>query len=156
VQRTWIAITRPFTAWWVHAAALWIWHAPRLFQATLSNDWIHAAQHFSFLGSALLFWWSLFYAHGRANYGAGTLYVFTTAVHTSILGVLLAFARSTWYPAYAATTPAWGLSPLEDQQIGGLIMWIPAGIVYLAAGLGLFDAWLRESDLVANRRRYAQ
>lgn len=156
VQRTWIAITRPFTAWWVHAAALWIWHAPRLFQATLSNDWIHAAQHFSFLGSALLFWWSLFYAHARANYGAGTLYVFTTAVHTSILGVLLAFARSTWYPAYAATTPAWGLSPLEDQQIGGLIMWIPAGIVYLAAGLGLFDAWLRESDLVANRRRYAQ
>ena len=156
VQRSWLAITRPFTAWWVHAAALWIWHAPRLFQATLSSGWIHAAQHFSFLGSALLFWWSLFYAHGRASYGAGTLYVFTTAVHTSILGALLSFARTMWYPVYAATTPAWGLSPLEDQQIGGLIMWIPAGIVYLAAGLGMFDAWLRESDLVANRRRYAQ
>ena len=62
VTRSWLATTRPAVAWCVHAAALWLWHAPRLFQATLSSDWIHSAQHISFLGSALLFWWSLFYA----------------------------------------------------------------------------------------------
>ena len=118
------------TAWWVHAAALWLWHIPRFFQATLDNDWIHSAQHVSFLGSALLFWWSLFYAHGKVRYGASVLYLFTTAVHTSILGALLTFASTVWYPDYAATTPAWGLTPLEDQQVGGLIMWIPAGLVY--------------------------
>jgi cytochrome c oxidase assembly factor CtaG len=127
-----------------------------LFQATLSSDWIHSAQHISFLGTALLFWWSLFYAHGRTGYGSSVLYVFTTAVHTSILGALLTFAGAVWYPAYAPSTTAWGLSPLEDQQIGGLIMWIPAGVVYLAAGLWLLALCLRDSDIVANRGRYAQ
>ena len=66
----WRFFTHPMTAWWVHAAALWLGHVPRFFQATLDNDWIHSAQHLSFLGSALLFWWSLFYAHGKARYGA--------------------------------------------------------------------------------------
>jgi cytochrome c oxidase assembly factor CtaG len=139
-------------AWWTHAAALWIWHIPGLFQATLDNDWIHSAQHVSFLGSALLFWWSLFYAHGKARYGASVLYLFTTAVHTSILGALLTFASTVWYSPYLATTSNWGLSPLEDQQAGGLIMWIPAGLVYVLAALALFASWLRESDRVANLR----
>jgi len=156
VRLVWLALTAPSVAWSIHAVALWLWHAPGLFEATLSSDWIHSAQHASFLGSALLFWWSLLHGHGRPNYGAGVLYIFTTAVHTSILGALLTFARDVWYPAYSGTTRAWGFSPLEDQQIGGLIMWIPAGLVYLAAGLALVGLWLRESDVVANRRRYAQ
>jgi putative membrane protein len=155
VQHVWRMITQPLTAWWVHAAALWLWHAPNLFQATLGSAWIHSLQHLSFFGSALLFWWSLFYAHGRASYGASFLYVFTTAVHTSILGALLTFAKTTWYPAYASTTSAWSLTPLEDQQLGGLIMWIPAGVVYLIAALALFGMWLRESDALAVRRGYA-
>jgi cytochrome c oxidase assembly factor CtaG len=140
------------TAWWVHAAALWGWHIPRLFDATLESDWIHSAQHLSFLGSALLFWWSLFYAHGEARYGASVLYVFTTAVHTSILGALLTFSSGVWYPAYLRTTSAWGLTPLEDQQTGGLIMWIPAGLAYVAAGLTLVAGWLRESERIVTRR----
>jgi putative membrane protein len=156
VRRSWRAVTNPFTAWWLQAAALWLWHAPSLFQATLKSDWVHAAQHASFLLSALLFWWSLFYASGRASYGASFLYIFTTAIHTSILGALLTFAHSVWYPAYGTAAQAWGLTPLEDQQLGGLIMWIPAGLVYLGAGLGLFALWLRESDAMANRREYAQ
>ena len=156
VQHTWRFITRPITAWWVHAGALWIWHAPQLFQATLESEWIHSAQHLSFFGSALLFWWSLFYARERDSYGASVLYVFTTAIHTSILGALLTFARTVWYPSYLLTTKAWGLTPLEDQQLGGLIMWIPAGLVYLAAALVLFAMWLRESDVIARRREYAQ
>jgi putative membrane protein len=156
VQSSWRFITRPITAWWVHAGALWIWHAPQFFQATLESEWIHSAQHLSFFGSALLFWWSLFYARERDSYGASVLYVFTTAIHTSILGALLTFARTVWYPSYLLTTKAWGLTPLEDQQLGGLIMWIPAGLVYLAAGLVLFAMWLRESDVIARRREYAQ
>jgi putative membrane protein len=150
VQATWRFFTHPLTAWCVHAAALWLWHIPRFFQATLDNDWIHSAQHVSFLGSALLFWWALFYAHGRVRYGAGVLYLFTTAVHTSILGALLTFSSTVWYPDYAATTAAWGLTPLEDQQVGGLLMWIPAGLSYVIAGLALLALWLRESDRVAN------
>ena len=70
----------------------------------------------------------------------------TTALHSGLLGALLTFANSVWYPAYADRTTAWGLTPLEDQQIGGLIMWIPAGLVYVAAALALFAGWLRESE----------
>ena len=156
IERSWHALTRPMVAWWVHAIVLWIWHAPSFFQATLTNEWVHAAQHTSFLVSALLFWWSLFYVRGQAGYGVAVLYVFTTAVHTSILGALLTFAPTVWYPAYAATVANWGLSPIEDQQIGGLIMWIPAGIVYVVIGLWLFAAWLRESDAIAVSRGYLE
>jgi putative membrane protein len=155
VQWTWRAITAPAAAWSIHAAVLWLWHAPAFFQATLTSEWIHSAQHISFFASALLFWWSLLYARGAGGYGAGVLYLFTTAVHTSVLGALLTFARTLWYPAYQITAPLWNLSPLEDQQIGGLIMWIPGGLVYLAAGLALFAAWLRESEALAAGRRYA-
>ena len=72
-----------------------------------------------------------------------------------MLGALLTFAPVVIYPAYQATAPLWGLTPLQDQQIGGLIMWVPAGVVYMAAGLTLFAAWLRESETMV-RRRYAE
>jgi putative membrane protein len=151
VRGPWSFLTDPLTAWVVHAAAIWIWHAPFMFELTLKSELAHTAQHLSFFLSALLFWWALFYAHGRKAYGPGVLYVFTTAVHTSILGALLTFAPRLWYPAYSTTTEAWGLTPLDDQQIGGLIMWVPAAVVYLAAGLWLFAAWLRESDAMLER-----
>ncbi len=151
VRRSWIFLTAPLAAWWIHALAIWLWHAPALFEATLTSDLIHSAQHLSFFLSALLFWWALFYAHGRRAYGGGVLYIFTTAVHTGILGALLTFAPHLWYPGYSTTTQAWGLSPLQDQQIGGLIMWVPASVVYLAAGLALFAAWMKESDALLER-----
>jgi putative membrane protein len=155
VQSTWHFATHPMTAWWVHAAALWIWHIPRFFQATLASDGIHAFQHVSFLGSALLFWWSLLYAHGTGGYGASVMYLFTTAVHTSILGALLTFSSTVWYPNYGTKAVAWGLTPLEDQQAGGLIMWIPAGLVYVIAVLFLMAVWLRESDRLATERTFS-
>jgi putative membrane protein len=156
VRRIWNFLTEPLTAWSLHAAAIWVWHAPFLFELTLRSELAHTAQHLSFFLTALLFWWALFYAHGRRSYGSAVFYVFTTAVHTSILGALLTFASRVWYPAYSTTTQAWGLTPIEDQQIGGLIMWVPAALVYLAAGLGLFAAWLKESDLMLERTRSAK
>ena len=108
VSNVWRWITAPFVAWWIHAAALWLWHVPSWFQATLTSEWIHAAQHTSFLVSALLFWWSLFYARGRAGHGIAVLYIFTTAVHTGALGALLTLSQTVWYPAYAAATPPIG------------------------------------------------
>ena len=108
------------------------------------------------LASALLFCEALI--HGREGwmgYGAAVIYVFTTAVHTSALGALLTFSQTLWYPSYQETTAAWGLTPVEDQQLGGLIMWVPAGVVYLVAGLLLFALWLRESERRALRREAA-
>jgi cytochrome c oxidase assembly factor CtaG len=144
---TWRAISNPFVAWIIHAVVLWSWHLPALFQATLESELVHALQHASFLFSALLFWWAVIHGRQRAlGFGLAVLYMFTTALHSGLLGALLTFANSVWYPAYAGRTIAWGLTPLEDQQLGGLIMWIPAGLVYIAAALALFVGWLRESE----------
>ena len=144
VQRTWHLLTLPVVAWTVHAVAIWLWHVPALFQATLDSDLIHTAQHLSFLGSALLFWWSLLRVReGRLGRPAAILYLFTTALHTSLLGVLLTFSDRVWYPLYQSSTAPWGLSPLEDQQLAGLIMWIPAGVAYLVAALAIAASWLR-------------
>jgi len=148
-------IATPFSAWFIHAAALWIWHYPPLFQATLTSDWIHAAQHASFFLSALVFWWALFYGRGRHSYGSGVLYIFTTGIHTGILGALLTLSSRVWYPAYQNTTAAWGLTPLEDQQLGGVVMWVPASLVYLAAGLVLFAAWIKNSGSTQGEKVYA-
>ena len=147
VRAAWSFLTNPLVAWAVHAVALWVWHVPALFQATLRSDFVHTLQHLSFLGSALLFWWAL--VHGRRGlmgYGAAVLYMFTTSVHSGVLGALITFARGVWYPAYANSTASWGLTPLEDQQLGGLVMWVPAGALYMIAGLALFVGWLREAE----------
>jgi hypothetical protein len=92
-RRGWRFLVSPFVAWLTHAVVLWVWHAPALFQATLESESVHAAQHLSFLVSALLFCEALI--HGRERrlgYGAAVIYVFTTAVHTSALGALLTFS----------------------------------------------------------------
>ncbi|UWZ84140.1 cytochrome c oxidase assembly protein [Occallatibacter riparius] len=139
--------TAPLNAWILEAAALWLWHIPLLYQATLTSDWIHAAQHISFLGTAVLFW-SALYGVGRSamSYGTATLFVFGTAVHCSALGALLTFSTVLWYPAYATTTAQWGLTPIQDQQLGGAIMWVPSGVVFMVIALALMARWLSESD----------
>jgi putative membrane protein len=143
VRAGWRVITAPAIAWLLHAAAIWIWHAPQLYAAAVSSAVVHAAQHASFMGTAVLFWWVL---RDRAAHGLAVLYLFTTAVHSSILGALLAFAPSAWYAPYEATAPVWGLTALEDQQIGGFIMWVPAGLVYFGAALVVLGMWLQRSD----------
>jgi cytochrome c oxidase assembly factor CtaG len=131
----------------LHAIALWLWHAPLLFAAAVENPFVHAAQHISFLGTALLFWWALLAGHGgRLGYGGAVLYVFTTAIHTSALGAWLTFSPKVWYAPYLATAPSWHLTALEDQQIGGLIMWVPAGTLLTIIGLTLLVKWLSESQ----------
>jgi cytochrome c oxidase assembly factor CtaG len=153
INRVWQGLTIPLVAWLLHAIALWTWHIPAFFDATLHSETVHTLQHLSFLLSALLFWWALIHGpQGAMGYGAAVLYVFTTSIHSGALGALITVAGSVWYPSYAGLTASWGLTPLEDQQLGGLIMWIPAGLVYVIAGLALFAGWLREADVRAARR----
>jgi putative membrane protein len=152
-KKTWGVITNALVAWTIHTMTLWVWHIPALFDATVDNDFVHALQHLSFVGSALLFWWAVIHGPRRArSYGVAVLYMFSTALHSGLLGVLLTFATRLWYPAYHG---GWGLTTIEDQQLGGLIMWIPAGTVYILAGLILMGGWLRESARLSNVREQA-
>ena len=137
----------PLGAFLFHAAALWLWHIPYLYQATLDSDIVHAAQHLSFFLSGVVFWTAL-YGAGRStmSYGAGVIYVFGTAAHCGALGALLTFSSVVWYPVYADRTALWNLSPLQDQQLGGLLMWVPSGLVFILIGCWLFARWLSTSD----------
>jgi cytochrome c oxidase assembly factor CtaG len=144
----WHGMTRPVAAWLLHAAALWIWHAPRFFQAALADPVVHGWQHASFLASALLFWWPIFGMPRRTvPAGSAMLSLFTTMVHTGALGALLTLAPGLWYPAYIGPASALGIDPLQDQQLGGLIMWVPGGLAYLVGGLAVGWRWLAREAL---------
>jgi cytochrome c oxidase assembly factor CtaG len=138
----WAFITQPLTATILHGLAIWIWHGRALFEAALRIEWVHWLQHLSFFGSALLFWWAMSEAWRRRDAaGAAIGHLFLTSLHTGFLGVLLVFSPRLWYAPMPAAVE-WGMSPLEDQQMAGLIMWIPAGLVYAAWSLALVGAWL--------------
>lgn len=143
VRAVWRLLTWPLFAWLLHALVLWLWHAPILFEAALHSNAIHIAQHLSFFGSALLFWWAVLGdGSARPGRGAAMLYIFTTMAHTGALGALLTWSDLVWYPSYIGAGEAFGLGALEDQQLGGLIMWVPGGLAYLMAGLALASRWL--------------
>jgi putative membrane protein len=142
----WRALTQPLNAWILHFMALWLWHAPFLFQAALRNDNVHALQHACFLFSALLFWWAVLRElMGGQRRGVSIVYLFTTMMHTGALGALFAMSATIWYPYYGASASRFDLSPLEDQQLGGLIMWVPGGLAYVIAGLVLCAGWLKQA-----------
>ncbi len=149
----WRPLTHPLAAWTTYALVLWTWHAPVLFEAAIVSDGMHALQHVSFFGASLLFWWAFIDSgRPRSNSGVAVLANFTTAVHSSLLGAFLTFSSTAWYAPYLHTTGRWGLTPLEDQQLGGLIMWVPGGLVHLAAGLAAAAQWMHEADARAAGR----
>lgn len=141
------ALTNPIVAVVVHGLTLWIWHVPALYQACLHNAALHAFQHFTFFSTAALFWWTMI--HGRfgvTGYGMAVAFVFVTAMHSSLLGVLLTFAKSLWYPEYGELARVRAIDALQDQQLAGLLMWVPAGAIFTLIGLALFAAWLGQAD----------
>jgi cytochrome c2 len=136
-----------FGAWLFHAVAIWLWHVPGIYDLAVRVPGVHALEHASFLGTAALFWWALLRGPGaRAGAGLAVIYVFTTALHTGLLGVLLLFARRPWYATHAATAPVHGLDPLADQQLAGLIMWVPAGVLLGVAGVFCMALWFRDIE----------
>ncbi len=132
----------------IQALVLWVWHMPALFDVALASEGWHAVQHLCFIVSALLFWTAML---GRRGAGASALgdralaafCLLVTSFVTGALGALMAFAQSPWYAGYARLALApFGLSPAEDQQVAGLIMWVPGGLVHLVAALALFRTLL--------------
>lgn len=142
------AVTAPGAAFVLHFVALWFWHMPAPYQAALRSPGMHALEHLSFLGTAFLFWWTVATPLGRprAREGQGIAMMVGTLMHSGALGALLMFAATPWYPAHDAGARAWGITAMDDQQLAGLIMWIPAGAVYVAAAGWLFVSWMRHDE----------
>ncbi|WP_343715256.1 cytochrome c oxidase assembly protein [Inquilinus sp.] len=152
-RRIWRAITDPLAATVLHGIAIWAWHVPALFAAALDDEGMHALQHASFLVTALLFWWSLLCRRGSRGVAVGHL--FATAMHTGLLGALLVFSTRLWFPDQAGEAARWGLTALEDQQLAGLVMWIPACLAYPVAGLVLAGQWIADAGRRAGEARHA-
>lgn len=123
----------------VQTLVLWFWHAPAAYAAALSHDGIYWLMQATILASAVLFWARLRQASAIPATGA----LLFSMMQMGLLGALLTFAPSALYAPHWLSTQPWGLSPLEDQQLAGLVMWVPAAGVYLAAAL------LRMSRLIA-------
>jgi putative membrane protein len=152
LRATWRRLIEPFPATIIHGVALWLWHMPVLYEAALHNTLLHWLQHLSFLGTALLFWFALLQGKARQRgYGAAVFYLFITALHSGFLGILLAVARAPVFPDQTSAASSWGLTPLEDQQLAGIIMWVPAGLVYAGAALVLAGLWIRHSGSLATQ-----
>lgn len=123
----------------LQAIVLWSWHVPQLYSAALASDGVFWLMQASLLGTAFLFWTSVRHASMPAAVAA----LLATMVQMGLLGALITFAPAPLYAPHLLTTVAWGVPPLEDQQLAGLIMWAPAAAFYLAAALLLTWRWLR-------------
>jgi putative membrane protein len=141
-------LSSPAAAWLLHVGVLWFWHAAVPDDAALASEPLHLVEHASFLVTAVLFWHVVVGVRGagRVSNGLGVLLVFAMAMQSVFLSVLLTFAQEPWYSGYADTTTPWGLAPLTGQQLAGVIMWIPAGAVYLVVALRLLVTWVETAD----------
>ena len=140
------AFSRPLIAAALHALALWVWHAPVAFNAALASHGVHAVEHAAFFGTALLFWRAILDARSSQRAGPALGVSFATLMHSGLLGALITLAPYPLYAWYQGRTEMWRLSALEDQQLAGLLMWVPMGIVYLAACLVLASRVVVENE----------
>jgi putative membrane protein len=141
------ALLHPVAVWVIGAVVLWAWHLPVLYEAALRHDALHAFEHASLLATSALVW---AVALGRARRSlavpAASALLFATALQSGALGAVLALAQRPLYPIHATVAPSWGLTPLEDQQLAGGLMWVPPGIVYVVVIAGLLSRWLGSFD----------
>jgi len=148
LRALWRLLTEPVAATVLQGVVMWVWHLPPLFDGALGHQGWHVAQHLSFLLSSLLFWWAMMHGReGRHGYGVSALCLFATSLIGGALGALMAVSTSPWYAGYAAMgMTLGGLTPAEDQQLAGLMMWIPGGLFHAAAALWFLFKWLNASE----------
>ena len=151
-------MTRPLVAWPMYVVAILGWHAPAMYDAALRNETLHILEHLVFSVTAFLFWWNVIDPIPlRPNlvYLARLPYLFVTTVPNFSLGAFLVFSPDPWYEAYQGRDLALGLSPLADQQLGGLVMWVPGSLaLLLALVIVLFVVLVKEEQ--HQRQREAQ
>ena len=140
-------LCHPGTAASLVVVAQAVWHLPPLYDQAQAHAPAHYAEHVTFFASALLFWWPVMRPHsGVAGVGA-TLYFMAPMFEGTLIGALFTFASRSFYATYALAPRLTSLSAVDDQQLAGLIMWIPSGIVYAFAALWLVWSTLREADM---------
>jgi putative membrane protein len=144
-------LSQPLRAAVLHGLTFWVWHAPAVFDAAVARYAVHVVEHLSFFVTALLFWRAILDARSPRRAGAALCVAFATLVHSGLLGALITMAPYPLYAWYSGRTLPWGLSPLEDQQLAGLLMWVPMGVIYLGSCLLLASRLVGGARVRASR-----
>ena len=144
------ALTYPAVAFLLFNVNFWLWHAPSLYNATLSDENLHIFEHLLFLITSTIYWWPVFspVEEGlpRLSLGGQILYIFLGGMPSVALGAGLTFLPPLYAPYIQQSVRAWGISPAADQQLGGLIMWVPLNIAYIVVVSVLFIRWMQQQD----------
>lgn len=156
-------LTYPAIAFFLYNADFWLWHAPPLYNATLADESLHILEHMTFIVFAVINWWPILspVEEGlpRLSIGGQILYIFLNGMPAVALGAGLTFLPALYAPYIQQPIRAWGLSPAVDQQLGGLIMWVPVNIAYIIIVSILFIRWMQAQDAKQQREEaelYAQ
>lgn len=146
-------LVQPVTAWIAFVAIFLFWHWPSAFRWAAGSEASRLLEHATILFGALLFWSVALSSRGQAwlSYGARALFVMTAAVATDLPGVIMVFAPRALCVMPGENAPAFGLTPLEDQQIAGMLMWVPANLVFFGIATWLFALWISDAHKVSSQ-----
>jgi putative membrane protein len=137
-------LTSPVRCFAIFSVVIAGWHLPALYNTALAHHGLHIAQHLTMLVASVLMWWPVLSPLPelpRLSYPGQMLYLFLLSIPMSIVAVYIAYADTILYPAYASASRVWGISPMNDQLLGGLIMWVPGGLFFFTIISVVFFRW---------------
>jgi putative membrane protein len=148
-------LTNPIFAFLAFNVTFGLWHTPAYYDGALRNETIHIVEHVTMFATAVLTWWPIFSPLDELPALPAPLqclYLFFESLPPTIIGALITFAGGVLYPTYARAPRVWGIPALEDQQMGGLIMWIPGALIYLTVLTIVFFRWFSDDEYADARR----
>jgi putative membrane protein len=149
-RRTFVSLTNPWMVWLVYTINLIVWHDPNPYEAAIESDLLHDIEHFTFFYAGMGLWWHVTGAapkfHGRRSYPMRMLLIVASFFVNLFVGVLITLSPDIIYTYYESVPRIWGISVEDDQRIGGLLMWIPGGMMYLMTFLILGANLVAESE----------
>jgi len=144
-----VLITHPVAAFLIFTAAMWAWHVPAAYDAALANETLHIIEHLTFMVTAVIGWWPVvgwYPEEARVAQPIKVLYLFAISLPCTALAALITLSPMVLYPFYANEPLAFGLTPLADQQLGGLLMWLPVDMILMGAASLALIRWFNESS----------
>lgn len=148
-------LTSPWLIWGLHVGTLWFWHAPGAYDAGMTSEIVHILEHTTYFAAALLFWWHVSGSaprfHGRLSYGFRMAYLLIALIPNEILGVAISFASQPIYSYYSTVSRISSLSVMDDQMLGGALMWVPGGMMYALGAVALLARMLDQEEKKAER-----
>jgi putative membrane protein len=142
-------VTKPVACFVIFNLVIAVWHLPVFYNAAMANHNIHIVEHLMFMSAAVLMWWpitSQLPELPRLSYPGQMLYCFLMILPMSIIAIYISMAEQVLYPAYSVAPRISSLSPLDDQLLGGLIMWVPGGLLFMLIMTVVFFKWAARGE----------